>query len=118
MTNDKFQLLNVRRPPGRLNTEDAGVYLGFAVHEMRLLMAAGLISPLGSPLPSGVKYFSSSEIERLRCDVSWLTKASDCIASAWQLKNQKSREKEELQQKAKTSSESTPAKHAQNRTRS
>lgn len=91
MTNDKFQLLNVRRQPGRMNIEDAGVCLGFALHEMRVLVAAGLISPLGKPLPSGVKYFASAEIERLRCDAEWLAKACDCIAGVWQSRNQKLR---------------------------
>ncbi|MEZ0295123.1 MAG: hypothetical protein ACAI35_01570 [Candidatus Methylacidiphilales bacterium] len=93
MTPEQLQLLNSRRPPGRLNIEEAGLFLGFAVHEMRVLLAAKLIKPLGNPLPTRLKHFSSAEIERLRCDSEWLGKATDCVGAAWQERNQRARER-------------------------
>jgi hypothetical protein len=93
MTPEQFQLLDVRRPPGRLTIDEAGACLGFAVHEMRVLLSARHIRPLGNPLPTGCKHFSSVEIERLRCDTEWLAGASDCIAAAWHERNEKARKK-------------------------
>jgi hypothetical protein len=82
------QLLNLHRLPARLRVEDAALLLGFSVHEIPILVARGLIKPLGHPPVTGVKYFSSLALEELRKDHKWLAKASDCIVQYWQEVNQ------------------------------
>ncbi len=86
------QFLNLRRIPARLKAEDAALLLGFSPHEIPILVARGLLKPLGNPPLTGVKYFSSHSLEELRRDEKWLAKASDCIVRYWQEvnKNRKS----------------------------
>lgn len=53
---DALALLNCRRLPGRLNTTEAAVVLGFQEHDMAGLVAARLLAPLGKPAPNAPKY--------------------------------------------------------------
>src|SRR5438132_9584899 len=59
---EKFTLLNCRRLPGRLNTLEAAVTLGFHEHDIAPLIAAKLLAPLGKPAPNAPKYFAAVEI--------------------------------------------------------
>src|ERR1043165_5163632 len=70
---EKFALLNCRRLPGRLNTSEAALLLGFQEHDIALLMAAKLLVPLGKPAPNAPKYFAAVEIAERASDAKWLS---------------------------------------------
>jgi hypothetical protein len=89
MNAQQEQLLNLNRLPARLRVEDAALLLGFSVHEIPILVAHGLMKPLGHPPVTGVKYFSVATLEELRKDEKWLAKASDCIVEYWQNVNER-----------------------------
>ena len=75
--------------PARIKVEEVAWYLGFATHEVTILMAEGLLKPLGRPPSTGTKYFSSSALEELRRDEKWLARASDCVVHYWKARNEK-----------------------------
>lgn len=87
MNTDRFQFLNLQRSPGRMNAEETAWFLGFAAHEIPILIAARQLKPLGSPASNGCKYFATADMERLRNDPAWMSKASDVIVKYWRLKN-------------------------------
>jgi hypothetical protein len=61
--------------------------LGFAPHDIPVLVSAGLLKPLGKPAASGTKYFATATLLKLREDINWLVRASDAIVRHWQTKN-------------------------------
>lgn len=83
MNAQQEQFLNLRTFPARVRVEEAALLLGFSVHEIPILVAHGLVKPLGHPPVTGVKYFSVAALEELRRDEKWLAKASDCIVQYW-----------------------------------
>jgi len=87
MDQQRERFLNLKKPPARLNTEEAAWYLGFAAHDIPILISHGLLKPLGHPGENAVKYFATSALESLRNDVKWLSKATDTIAEYWRKKN-------------------------------
>ena len=87
MQQDKESFLNLKNLPARLSAEEAGWFLGFSAAEIPILMGEGILKPLGRPARNGPKYFAASELEELRRDRKWLSKASDTIVSYWQPKN-------------------------------
>ncbi len=89
MNSERYQFLNAAKLPGRINTEEAAWCLGFSPHDIPVLTARGLLKPLGNPPPNGGRYFSSSEIERLRHDTKWLDKASGTLIKHWKTKNER-----------------------------
>jgi hypothetical protein len=89
MNPERSQLLNLRRTPARLNSEEAAWYLGFLPHEIPILLAAKVLKPLGNPPITGCKYFSSTALDKLRQDEHWLAKASDSIVKYWREKNRR-----------------------------
>jgi hypothetical protein len=86
---DAEVLLNCRRLPGRLNTTEAAVLLGFQEHDIPVLIAGKLLNPLGRPAPNSPKYFASVEIEALTRDRDWLSQATKALAKFWLSKNQR-----------------------------
>jgi len=84
---EQTNLLSLQRLPARLTIEEAGWYLGFSAKEISILMAVGVLKPLGRPAINGQKYFASCEIERLRNDQSWLAKACDSVSRHWRVRN-------------------------------
>ena len=88
MNSQQEQFLNLKTHPARLKAEEAAWYLGFASHEITILMSEGLLKPLGHPPLTGVKYFSTSNLEELRRDMKWLARASDCIVNYWKVRNE------------------------------
>lgn len=82
--------MSLHTPPARLNQEQTAWYLGFQVHDIPTLVAAGLLKPLGKPVANGPKFFASVELQRLRDDAKWLARASDAIAAHWRRKNRTS----------------------------
>ena len=87
MNSAREQFLNLKTHPARMKVEEAACYLGFATHEITILMSKGLLKPLGRPPASGVKYFATVDLQSLRNDTRWLAKASDAIVNYWRTKN-------------------------------
>ncbi len=88
MNPERREFLSLIVAPARLNMEETAWYLGFAAHDVPILVQAGLLKPLGRPPKQGTKYFASSSIQALRADLKWLAKASDAIVEHWRRKNQ------------------------------
>ena len=81
-------ILSLPRLPARLNVEQAASLLGFAEHDIPVLIRARLLKPLGNPPPNGNKYFSSAELETLARDHDWLNKATRAVTQHWRRKNE------------------------------
>lgn len=73
--------------PARLTMEQAAWLLGFTAQDVSVLIAAGLLKPLGHPPKSGSKYLATISLEELRNDTRWLAKASDVVVNHWKEKN-------------------------------
>lgn len=84
---DILALLNCVRLPGRLTSGETAVILGFAEHDIAVLIAAKLLVPLGNPAPNAPKYFSAVEASALAADAKWLSRATRTIAAHWRGKN-------------------------------
>ena len=87
MDSERYQFINLAKLPGRLNTEETAWCLGFAAHDIPILVANKLLKPLGNPPPNGGRYFAGSDIDRLRSDSKWLDKASALLIKHWRVKN-------------------------------
>lgn len=81
------EFLNLAEKPYRLTMEQAAWRLGFAQHEISILIARGLLKPLGHPAHNGQKFFLASTLEELRGDEKWFSKASDAVSEYWRRKN-------------------------------
>lgn len=88
---DKYSFLALESPPARLTTSEAAWYLGFKPHEVPLLVAAGLLEPLGHPSANTPKFFSAESLAELRSNSKWLEKATDAISAHWRRKNARKR---------------------------
>jgi hypothetical protein len=86
---EKLALLNCRRLPGRLNTSETALLLGFQEHNIAPLVAAKLLAPLGKPAANAPKYFSAVEIGARAADSEWLSSATKVLAKHWLRKNQR-----------------------------
>ena len=75
-----------RNLPARLDVTETAKLLGFAVHDMQILMAVGKLKPLGDPAPNAPKWFSAVEIIRLAGDQDWLNKATKELSKFWHAK--------------------------------
>jgi|SRR5882724_1936291 len=89
MNSQHEQFLNLKTLPARVRSEDAALLLGFSAHEIPMLMAAGLLKPLGHPPSNGVKFFAAAELLEYRQDSKWLARASDAVVVFWKTKNAK-----------------------------
>jgi hypothetical protein len=87
MNSAQEQFLNLKTLPARMKGEEAAWYLGFSQHEIPVLVAGGLLKPLGRPPETGVKYFATVALEELRRDQKWLARASDAIVHYWRTRN-------------------------------
>jgi hypothetical protein len=87
MDSERYQFMNMSEKPGRLNNIEAAWYLGFAAHDIPVLIANKMLKPLGDPPPNGGRYFACSDLEPLRLNRKWLDKASALLVKHWQLKN-------------------------------
>lgn len=81
-----IELLNLRRLPARLDVRQVACVLGFAEHDVPVLVKAKLLSPLGNPKPNSPKYYWAVEIEQLTRDRKWLDRATKVIADHWYAK--------------------------------
>ncbi len=82
---DRF--LNMRRLPARMVSEEVAKCFGMTPHDIPILVANGLLKPLGNPGPNSVKYFARVIVEELGNDVKWLHRATVTIQEHWNMKN-------------------------------
>ena len=87
MNPDVKEFLNMAARPGRVTMEQAAWLLGFGEHEIPILMAKGLLKPLGHPAHNGQKFFLTTTLDDLRRDEKWFSKASDAVLEYWRYKN-------------------------------
>jgi hypothetical protein len=98
MRNDPFQkstaylsikdFLDLHHLPARLCLWQAAVLLGMSEVHIPILVAAGLLKPLGDPPLNAPKYFARNYILRLSDDERWLGRASNAIVKHWASRNQ------------------------------
>jgi hypothetical protein len=81
--------LNLLRLPARLNVGQVAELLGFAVHDIPVLVRHGALHPLGRPQPNAQKWFAASEIEAFSQDKNWLSKSTLVISKHWARNNKK-----------------------------
>lgn len=84
---ERLAVLNCRRLPGRLNTSETAVVLGFQEHDIAPLVASRLLVPLGKPAKNAPKYFASADVVARSEDQHWLSQATKALANHWSLKN-------------------------------
>jgi hypothetical protein len=75
-----------RNLPGRLDALQTSKLLGFGVDDITILMAVGLITPLGNPAPNAPKWFAAVILIRLATDPDWLHKATRELGKYWRNK--------------------------------
>jgi hypothetical protein len=72
--------------PARLEVKAVAVLLAFSASDIPVLIAAGLLKPLGKPAPNAPKFFARVQIERLGQDLDWLNQATRCVSQHWKRK--------------------------------
>jgi hypothetical protein len=72
--------------PARLDVPQTARLLGFAEHDIQILMTVGKLTPLGDPAPNAPKWFSGVQIIQLAIDHDWLNKATKDLAKYWKRK--------------------------------
>src|SRR5271170_2635970 len=75
--------------PARLDVVATAKLLGFAEHDIQILMAVGKLTPLGDPAPNAPKWFAAVEMIRLATDQDWLHKATKEISKFWKNKRER-----------------------------
>ena len=89
MNQEMERFLNLANLPARATVEQAAGLLGFAPHEIPILLGRGLLKPLGHPAPNGQKYFMTESLKELRRDEKWMSKVSDAVSAYWCVKNER-----------------------------
>ena len=87
MNPDRRDFLSLGTQPARLSLTETAWLLGFTDHDISTLISIGLLKPLGHPPPSGSKYFALAELQKLRTDTRWLSRACDATVNHWKKKN-------------------------------
>jgi len=78
-----------RNLPARLDVAATARLLGFAEHDIQILMAAGKLEPLGNPAPNAPKWFCAVDVIRLAVDRDWLNKATREVSKHWLRKRER-----------------------------
>jgi hypothetical protein len=78
-----------RNLPARLDVTATAKLLGFAEHDIQILMGAGKLEPLGDPAPNAPKWFAAVEMIRLAADREWLSKATKEVSRYWRHKRER-----------------------------
>jgi hypothetical protein len=93
MTNDVMQAMlaawAAKGLPARIDVATTANLLGFAEHDIQILMAVGKLAPLGDPAPNAPKWFAAVEMIGLAADRDWLHKATKEIAKYWRQKRKR-----------------------------
>ena len=87
VTSQHSEFLGWKIVPARLDATQTAWFLGFEPQEIPMLVAAGLLKPLGHPARNSTKFFATESLEQFRRDEKWLARASDAIASYWRERN-------------------------------
>ena len=100
-----WQLLNARRLPARLNYEQVATLAGVSLHDVPVLVKAGLIPILnGSSAPkNSVKYVAASALEPLLQDPRWGARVTAQLSRHWKQKHGRRSEHEAPVEQAVTS---------------
>ena len=75
--------------PARLDVPTTAKVLGFAEHDIQILMAAHKLTPLGDPAQNAPKWFAAIEIIQLAADKDWLHKATKEVSKYWRHKRER-----------------------------
>ena len=78
-----------RNLPARLDVTATAKLLGFAEHDIQILMGSGKLTPLGDPAPNAPKWFAAVEMIRLASDREWLHKATKELSKYWRHKRER-----------------------------
>jgi hypothetical protein len=93
MTDDSMQATlatwAARNLPARLDVAATAKLLGFAEHDIQILMAMGKLTPLGDRAPNEPKWFAAIEMIQLAADKEWLHKATKEISKFWRNKRER-----------------------------
>jgi hypothetical protein len=95
MTPERERFLNLREKPARLLAEEVSHFLNCSPHDVPVLVAYGMLKPLGRPADNSVKYFATATIRELMEDVKWLAKADATTKAHWVMKNARAKENKE-----------------------
>ena len=87
LNNELKAILNLNRPPARLNTAQTAAYLGFKPHDIPVLAARGFLKPLGDPMPNSDKYYARARVLERLDDEEWLSLATAALSQHWKNKN-------------------------------
>lgn len=79
----------VRNLPARLSVAETAKVLGFAEHDIQILMAARKLTPLGDPAPNAPKWFAAVEVIQLATNKEWLNKATKEVSKYWRHKRER-----------------------------
>jgi len=79
--------LNLGTHPARFTKEQAAAYLGFEPDQITVLIQKGLLKPLGRPAQNGEKFFAKVELEDLKKNKEWLSKATLAVTLYWKDRN-------------------------------
>lgn len=102
--------LNMRNLPARMTGEEVAKFFRMAPHDIPVLVAHGLLKPLGEPLQSSVKYFATVVIKDLCVNVEWLHEATKILQGHWVAKNARRSGNSSQPEKAPSSRHSTPSR--------
>jgi hypothetical protein len=86
-TASQAEFLSWKVIPARLDATQTAWFLGFEPHEVPMLIAAGLLKPLGHPARNSTKFFATETLEQFRRDEKWPARASDAIRDYWRKRN-------------------------------
>lgn len=81
------ELLNMRRLPAMLNPGQAAALIGYAEHDIPVLVSAGLLKPLGNPPANSVKHFATVQVMELAGEIAQLSKMRNVVYEHWRTKN-------------------------------
>jgi hypothetical protein len=77
--------------PAVLDEHQTGKWLGFNKREVKALIKAGHLIPLGKNRPRTRKRFAAVDILHLREDLEWLSTGRDLISAYWRKSNARKR---------------------------
>jgi hypothetical protein len=87
MKQEVKEFLSLLLKPSRVTMQEAAWLLGFSEHDIPILIARGLLRPLGHPAHNGQKFLLTATLEDLRRDEKWFIRASDAVVDYWKDKN-------------------------------
>ena len=81
----------MRRLPARCDARQAAAILGVNEDHIPILVKAGMLTPLGEPIPNSPKYFFTEGLLEKARDEKWLAKASKCVSRHFREKKKRLR---------------------------